>query len=55
MGLNIGYHASDKLFASLNFKTFGERNDVYFDFNTFTSSPVVLDAYQLLDVYLEYT
>jgi vitamin B12 transporter len=55
MGLNLGYHASDKLFASLNYKTFGERNDVFFDLNTFTSSPVVLDAYQLLDVYLEYT
>lgn len=54
VGLNIGYRVSDELFASLNFKTFGERNDVFFDLNTFTSSPVVLEAYQLLDVYVEY-
>lgn len=54
VGFNIGYRATDKLFASLNFKTFGQRNDLFFDFNTFTSSSVVLDAYQLLDVYVEY-
>jgi vitamin B12 transporter len=54
MGLNIGYQATDKLYTSLNFKTFGKRNDEYFDLNTFTSEPVVLDPYQLLDVYLEY-
>lgn len=54
VGLNIGYRATDKLFASLNFKTFSRRNDLFFDFNTFTNNPVVLDAYQLLDVYMEY-
>ncbi len=54
IGLNIGYQASSRLYASLNFKTFGKRNDEYFDLNTFTSEPVVLDPYQLLDVYLEY-
>jgi vitamin B12 transporter len=54
VGLNIGYNATDKFFASLNFKAFGKRNDLFFDLSTFTSSPVVLDAYQLLDVYLEY-
>ncbi|MFN3840615.1 MAG: TonB-dependent receptor plug domain-containing protein [Cyclobacteriaceae bacterium] len=54
VGLNIGLQATEKLFTSLNFKTFGQRNDLFFDFNTFTSSPVVLEAYQLLDVYVEY-
>lgn len=54
VGLNIGYRATDKLFTSLNFKTFSRRNDLFFDFNTFTNNPVVLDAYQLLDVYVEY-
>jgi vitamin B12 transporter len=49
IGLNIGYQATDKLYASLNFKTFGRRNDLSADF-----SPVVLDPYQLLDVYVEY-
>jgi vitamin B12 transporter len=54
VGLNIGYRATDKLFTSLNFKTFSRRNDLFFDFNTFTNNPVVLNAYQLLDVYVEY-
>lgn len=54
VGLNVGCQASGKLFASLNFKTFGQRNDLFFDFTTFTSNAVVLDAYQLLDVYVEY-
>jgi vitamin B12 transporter len=54
VGLNIGYRATDKLFASVNFKTFSRRNDLFFDFNTFANSPVVLDVYQLLDVYVEY-
>ncbi|QOI97570.1 MAG: TonB-dependent receptor [Flammeovirgaceae bacterium] len=54
VGLNVGFQATEKLFASLNFKTFGQRNDLFFDFNTFAASPVVLDAYQLLDVYMEY-
>ena len=54
VGLNIGLQATEKLYTSLNFKTFGQRNDLFFDFNTFTSIPVVLDAYQLLDVYVEY-
>ncbi len=55
VGLNMAFQATEKLFTSLNFKTFGQRNDLYFDFNTFTTSPVVLDAYHLLDVYVEYT
>ncbi|MBX2969864.1 MAG: TonB-dependent receptor [Cyclobacteriaceae bacterium] len=54
VGMNIGYRVTEKFFASLNLRTFGQRNDNFFDFNTFTSSPVVLDAYQLLDVYIEY-
>lgn len=54
VGLNVGYRATDKLFASINFKTFGKRNDLFFDFSTFTNNPVELDPYQLLDVYVEY-
>lgn len=55
VGLNIGYRATDKFLASLNFKTFSKRNDMLLDFETFTYIPVVLDDYQLLDVYAEYT
>lgn len=54
VGINIGFKATKKLMASVNLKTFGQRNDLFFDFNTFTTTPVVLGSYQLLDVYLEY-
>jgi vitamin B12 transporter len=54
LGATIGCQPTKKIFASLNFKTFGKRNDLFFDFDTFSSQAVVLDAYQLLDVYAEY-
>lgn len=53
-GVNVGYQVTNKLFASLNFKTFGKRDDKFFDSNTFTTKDVSLDAYQLVDVYIEY-
>jgi vitamin B12 transporter len=55
MGLSISFQASDKFLSNLNLKTFGQRNDLFFDLNTFTTNAVVSDAYQLLDLYLEYT
>jgi vitamin B12 transporter len=55
IGLNIAFEATENFFTSLNLKTFGQRNDLFFNFNTFTTSPVVLDPFQLLDVYMEYT
>jgi vitamin B12 transporter len=54
-GINIGYRITDRWFASVNLKNFGQRNDRYFDLNTFTTVPVVLEPFQLLDVYTEYT
>lgn len=54
VGSNIGYRFSDKIYASLNFKTFGKRNDLFFDIDTFTNVAVVLEPYQLLDLYAEY-
>jgi vitamin B12 transporter len=53
-GLNAGYQFTDRLFVSLNAKTFGERDDAYFDNSTFTTKAVTLDAYALFDVYAEY-
>lgn len=53
-GINVGYQLSKNLYASLNLKDFGKRKDIYFSLLDFTSSIVVLDAYQLLNVYLEY-
>ena len=53
-GINIGYQASSKLFVSANLKTFGKREDRYFNLTTFTTDSATLDAYALLDVYAEY-
>jgi vitamin B12 transporter len=53
-GINIGYRITDRWFASVNLKNLGQRNDRYFDLNTFTTVPVVLEPFQLLDVYAEY-
>jgi vitamin B12 transporter len=54
-GVNASYQASSKLFLSANFKTFGERQDRYFNLTTFTTESATLDAYALLDVYAEYS
>ncbi len=54
-GLNAAWQLTDKLLATLAVKTFGQRNDLFFDFNTLTTSTVVLVPYQLLDVYIEYS
>ncbi len=54
VGFNATYRLTEKLLAGINVRTFGKRNDLYFDFGTFTTVPVVRDPYQLLDVYLEY-
>jgi vitamin B12 transporter len=53
-GLFAGYKATDKLYFSLNFRTYSKRNDTYFNMSTFANEPEVLDAYNLLDAYAEY-
>ena len=53
-GLNVGYQITPKFYASANFKTFGKRSDLYFNSTTFVTESVTLEAYALLDVYLEY-
>ena len=53
-GLNIGYQLTPKFYASANLKTFGKRSDLYFNSTTFVNEEVSLDAYALLDMYLEY-
>ena len=53
-GLLVGYQASAKLFVSGNLKTFGKRDDRYFNLATFTTDNATLDPYALLDVYAEY-
>jgi len=53
-GVNIGYTVNKRLFTSVNLNAYGERNDLYFDLNTFTTQSATLNAYVLLDVYGEY-
>jgi vitamin B12 transporter len=54
-GFNATWQLTDKLLTTLTVNTFGRRNDLFFDFNTFTTNAVVLAPYQLLDVYIEYS
>jgi vitamin B12 transporter len=53
-GLNAGIKLTEKFSGSINFRSYGSRNDAYFDSNTFATVNVVNGAYQLLDVYAEY-
>jgi vitamin B12 transporter len=53
-GLQVSYQASAKLFVSANLKTFGKRDDRYFNLANFTTDNATLDPYALLDVYAEY-
>ncbi len=53
LGVTIGYQFNTNLFASVGLKTFGQRNDQYYD-ASFSLQHTVLQAYQLLDVYAEY-
>lgn len=53
-GVTVSYQVTPRLYASLNYKTFGKRKDLFFDPQTFEQSQVSLDAYQLLDAHLSY-
>ncbi len=53
-GVQMSWKVTENCLVSLNVKSFGKRNDVYFDMNTFTMRDVVLEPYTLLDVYSEY-
>ncbi|MBL7870048.1 MAG: TonB-dependent receptor [Cyclobacteriaceae bacterium] len=54
IGVNMGYQFSKQLFMSLNLKTFGQRDDLYFDLTTFTNQSAKLSAYALLDFHTDY-
>jgi len=53
-GMNMRYQVSKRFFASVNVNVFGERDDLYYDPNTFTNKTATLTPYALLDVYGEY-
>lgn len=52
-GVSINCLLTEKLSASVQLKTFGDRLDQYYDSN-FNLKTITLQAYQLLDIYLEY-
>lgn len=53
-GMNLRYQVNKRFFASVNVNVFGERDDLYYDPNTFTNKTATLTPYALLDVYCEY-
>lgn len=53
-GIEVSWDVTDRWLVSVHLKSFGSRNDVYFDLNTFTSREVALDPYTLVNVYSEY-
>ena len=54
IGVNIAFQANAQLYFSLNSKFFGQREDLYFDTESFTNQSVSLTAYTLVDFYGEY-
>ena len=54
-GIFIGHRISSRLFISSNLSVFGQREDAYFDNNTFTTVNVTLKGYALWDLYAEYS
>ncbi len=54
VGINVGYLFSKAFYVSVNYKTYSNRKDNFYDAANFSNSIVSLDAYQLLDVYAEY-
>lgn len=53
--LSVGSQLAKAFYVSAQFSAIGERRDVYFDPVTFSSSPVTLESYVLLNFYAEYT
>lgn len=53
-GIFAGYKASKALYVSLNYRSYGNRTDGFFNLNSYQTEQVNLDAYSLLDAYAEY-
>ncbi|WP_158828353.1 TonB-dependent receptor plug domain-containing protein [Mucilaginibacter lacusdianchii] len=54
IGMFAGWQATSNLFASLNYRYYSKRNDVYSDPVTYASSLQTLKSYNLVDAYAEY-
>jgi vitamin B12 transporter len=53
-GLNISSKVNERFFISSNLSAFGQRNDAYFDSQTFQTVKATLKSYALWDIYAEY-
>ena len=51
---SVDYFASERLFFNVNYQYLDERNDVYFDGNTFGTASVKLGSYQLVNALVKY-
>ncbi|WP_284653411.1 TonB-dependent receptor plug domain-containing protein [Flavobacterium terrisoli] len=50
----IDFQATDRLFLNANYQYFDARNDAFFDGNTFATTFVKLDSYQLVNALVKY-
>jgi len=50
----LGYSFSTKTYASLSYQFNADRQDIFFDPITFASTPVTLDSYSVLDLYVKH-
>jgi vitamin B12 transporter len=55
VGFNAGIKITEKIFVNSNLSWFGQREDAYFDPQTFRTERVTLESYLLCDVYAEYS
>jgi len=53
-GASLAWQITNNLLVSVQARSFGRRNDVYFDLSNFTTNEVSLTPYTLLDVYTAY-
>jgi vitamin B12 transporter len=55
IGFNINRQLNRQLYISVNIKSFGARNDLFFDLNTYETNSVKLKPYTLIDLYADYS
>lgn len=54
VGLLMAVQGTEKLYFNINFRHYSNRNDLFFDYSTFTNQQQQLKGYSLLDAYAEY-
>jgi vitamin B12 transporter len=54
-GATVNYQVTKNFFISTNIYSYGKRDDLFFDMNTFSQQPVTLKAYMLWNAYAQYS